>query len=82
MKISQQAFLRYLFFFLLCLMLVKVNFSFLIFLTIACLLLYSVWAVSKNYKYVKNKSALLYLPILQLTSDVAVISGMTVGLMT
>ena len=75
-------FLRYLFFFLLCLMLVKVNFSFLIFLTIACLLLYSVWAVSKNYKYVKNKSAFLYLPILQLTSDVAVISGMTVGLMT
>lgn len=41
--------------------------------------LYLLWAVSKNYKYVKDSKALIYLPLLQITSDIAVQLGMTVG---
>ncbi|HVT00824.1 MAG TPA: glycosyltransferase [Patescibacteria group bacterium] len=39
------------------------------------LLLYVLWSISKNYKYVKNVSAFVYLPLLQFTADLAVISG-------
>lgn len=42
-------------------------------------LLYALWAILKNYKYVKKYRALLYLPVLQITSDIAVILGMIVG---
>lgn len=40
---------------------------------------YIVWAVWKNYKYVRHLKAFLYLPVLQITSDIAVICGMTIG---
>lgn len=40
---------------------------------------YLVWVVWKNYKYVKSSIAFFYLPLLQLTSDVAVIVGTTKG---
>ncbi len=42
--------------------------------------LYLFWAVIKNYKYVKNKKAFFYLSLLQLTSDVSVLSGTIIGL--
>ncbi|MDO8270206.1 MAG: glycosyltransferase [Candidatus Levybacteria bacterium] len=41
--------------------------------------LYSMWAVSKNYRYVKRTDAFLYLPLLQIASDVAVFLGMSYG---
>lgn len=41
---------------------------------------YVLWSVKKNYKYVKHYLALIYLPILQFTSDLAVISGSLLGL--
>lgn len=44
------------------------------------LFFYLVWAICKNYKYVKHAKALIYLPLLQFTSDIAVISGFLVGL--
>lgn len=44
------------------------------------LLLYSLWAIFKNYKYVKNIKAFLYLPLLQFVSDISVISGTILGL--
>jgi glycosyltransferase involved in cell wall biosynthesis len=49
---------------------------------VLCLMfiLYCFWSILKNYKYVNNVKALLYLPILQFTSDVAVLTGMTVGI--
>lgn len=43
-------------------------------------LLYLFWAVIKNYKYVKRIEAFIYLPLLQITSDVAVFSGTLLGL--
>lgn len=44
-----------------------------------CLLLYILWSIKKNYKYVKDIKALLYLPMLQLVSDVCVIIGTAIG---
>lgn len=59
-------------FFILKLPLIQ-NFLFII------LLVYIAWSILKNYKYVKHWKASIYLPLLQLTSDVAVISGTTFG---
>lgn len=39
------------------------------------ILLYILWSIVKNYKYVKKNAAILYLPLLQITSDIAVIIG-------
>ncbi len=47
---------------------------------ILLLIFYTLWAVNKNYKYVKNWKAFFILPILQYASDIAVISGMSFGL--
>jgi hypothetical protein len=43
--------------------------------------LYIAWAIIKNYRYVKNRQAILILPVLQISSDVAVICGMSVGVL-
>lgn len=43
-------------------------------------LAYLLWAVWKNYKYVRKIESLYYLSVLQLTSDLAVLSGTTLGL--
>ncbi len=48
---------------------------------ISGLALYLIWSIFKNYKYVRSFSALFYLPLLQLVSDIAVLSGMSLGLL-
>jgi len=45
-------------------------------------LFYLIWSIFKNYRYVKDVRAFYILPLLQLTSDFAVISGTTAGLLT
>lgn len=50
-------------------------------LLITYLGLYSGWSILKNYKYVRNTSALFYLPLIQIISDIAVISGTTISLL-
>ncbi len=46
-----------------------------------CLLpLYILWSITKNYRYVKHIGAFIFLPVLQITSDIAVILGTTFGL--
>ncbi len=72
-------FLRYILFFLLCWFVGSINIGLLIPVVSLSVFLYSVWSISKNYKYVKSKSAFIYLPILQVVSDIAVIFGMTFG---
>ena len=42
-------------------------------------LLYIVWAIIKNYRYVKDARALFILPLIQFTSDIAVICGTLEG---
>lgn len=54
--------------------------DFLIPLLLSLFILYSLWAVSKNYKYVRSFRAMYLLPMLQYISDIAVLSGTTVGL--
>lgn len=44
------------------------------------LFLYIFWSITKNYKYVGDARAILYLPIIQFTSDIAVILGTIRGL--
>jgi len=41
---------------------------------------YTVWAILKNFKYVKEAEAFYYLPLLQLVSDAAVLLGTSLGL--
>lgn len=53
----------------------------LIYVFILLVLFYFLWAVTKNYKYIGKLNAFYYLPVLQLTSDMAVIVGTIVGLM-
>ncbi|OGK54123.1 hypothetical protein A3H80_05095 [Candidatus Roizmanbacteria bacterium RIFCSPLOWO2_02_FULL_37_19] len=50
-------------------------------LSLLCMLFiaYIIWAVVKNYHYIKHWKAFTYLPLLQVMSDIAVIAGMTVG---
>lgn len=47
-----------------------------------CFLLFSyfVWAIGKNYGYVRRFRAIFILPVLQLVADIAVIAGITIGL--
>lgn len=43
------------------------------------LILYIGWSIWKNYRYVKDREAFIYLPLIQITSDLAVLSGTTWG---
>lgn len=54
------------------------NYSLLIILA-SIFLLYLLWSIFKNYKYVKRWQAFFYLPLLQITSDIAVLVGTTIG---
>lgn len=45
------------------------------------LLIYIVWAITKNYKYVKDFRAIFILPLIQFVSDIAVITGTSIGLL-
>ncbi len=51
-----------------------------LFLFLSIIPLYFIWAIKKNYKYVDNKKAFLILPLLQITSDIAVLIGTTYGM--
>lgn len=51
-------------------------------LLLACCLLfvgYLAWSIMKNYRYVHEVGAIIILPLLQITADLAVISGTTKG---
>ena len=41
---------------------------------------YVLWAIKKNYHYVKHPLAVLYLPLLQFISDIAIIMGTIAGI--
>ncbi|MDO8621273.1 MAG: glycosyltransferase [Candidatus Levybacteria bacterium] len=45
------------------------------------LILYILWSIFKNYKYVRRLEALYYLPLIQISSDLAIIIGTAVGLL-
>ena len=41
---------------------------------------YLFWAIVKNYKYVNNWQAIVYLPVLQIVSDIAIMAGIISGM--
>lgn len=60
-------------------------FFFLVFLYwpfVICIFAYLIWAIVKNYKYVRDWRAIYWLPVLQLTADICVILGTTAGLLS
>jgi glycosyltransferase involved in cell wall biosynthesis len=46
------------------------------------LIAYILWAIIKNFKYVKDPRAIVLLPLLQVISDIAVISGTISGIIS
>ncbi len=73
-------FLRYVFALFTILAARFISYDFVWLLIFAFLAFYSTWAVSKNYKYIRNFSAAFYLPFIQFLSDFAVLSGSLVSL--
>ena len=51
-----------------------------VFLVVGLFILYLLWSILKNYRYVNDIKAIVFLPALQLTADVAVIAGSIIGL--
>ncbi len=72
-------FARYFFyFFLLCLYFIFQLYA-IRYLLYALLVLYLAWSVKKNYRYIKHPGAIFILPILQVTSDIAILTGSSMG---
>lgn len=72
-------FIRYLLFLLLLLIAIIFHQAVLGYIIGLFIVLYLFWSVLKNYRYVLHPAALLYLPLLQLTTDIAVITGSFFG---
>lgn len=41
--------------------------------------IYSLWAIAKNYRYVRHPIAFFWLPVIQFTADFSVLFGTTIG---
>lgn len=72
-------FLRYLIGLVLVVLLFETGNSGLILIIFLLLAGYILWAILKNYKYVKDIKALYLLPMMQFAADLAVLSGTTLG---
>ncbi len=73
-------FIRYIIGFILLFLVIASRRTILTIGTEMLLLLYMVWAIQKNYRYVDSIHAYYLLPLLQLTADIAVLSGTTLGI--
>lgn len=58
----------------------ELNFLFFVFATL--LLCYFAYSIIKNYRYVRDIRAVFWLPVLQITCDLSVISGSLIGFMS
>lgn len=62
------------------LVLISVYFNHSIYVLVVLLLIgYIIWSIVKNYHYIHHLKAIIYLPLLQFVSDIAVIFGMSIG---
>lgn len=73
-------FTRHIFFFLLLLYSFFLKSNFLLVSFYLLLIAYVLWSIVKNYKYIKDIRAIFFLPLIQITSDIAVIMGTVSGL--
>mgnify|MGYP001791482472 FL=1 len=74
-------FIRYLLGVILLIFAVMSKSDFILYALYFILFMYILWSIAKNYKYVLDIRAILILPIVQVVSDVAVISGTIKGLL-
>ncbi len=72
-------FLRYIFAVYLIALLPIMRSSYYNLTVLAIGLLYITWSIKKNYRYVNDSKAFIYLPLLQFSSDFAVILGTAAG---
>lgn len=72
-------FLRYIFIFYLLTLVPIMKSLYLNGFLVVLFCLYIIWSISKNYRYVKNYKAFFYLPLIQFTADVAILSGSTIA---
>jgi cellulose synthase/poly-beta-1,6-N-acetylglucosamine synthase-like glycosyltransferase len=72
--------IRYIVFFFMIFL--SVDIPGLLYLLIPAAILYLIWAILKNFRYVQHPKALFWLPVLQLTADVSVLFGSLVGLLS
>lgn len=70
---------RYLFYIYLISLTVLIKSLLLLYIILIFPIIYITWSIWKNYKYVKSKMAYFLLPIIQIVSDVAVLTGTTAG---
>jgi len=71
--------LRYMLFFYLFFLSLQIPWLFIPLIGLA--LVYLVWAVHKSYRYVNNRRAFYWLPVIQITADVTVLFGTIMGLL-
>lgn len=72
-------FARYLFGFLLLLFSIYMQSLILLGFCIIIFICYLIWAIIKNYRYIDDEQAVVYLPAIQLTADAAVMAGSIAG---
>lgn len=75
-------FLRYLIFLLLLLLAVATSNKKTLVVLFVLGMMYVIWSVQKNYRYVGQLKAIVYLPFLQIVSDVAVLGGTILGIIS
>lgn len=72
-------FARYFFYLYLIVLFLLIKSSILLTLIIFSFVSYIIWAINKNYRYVRKAQAFVILPTLQIVSDLAVLIGTSVG---
>ncbi len=72
-------FLRYLILAILIVYLILYHSLFLFIWIMTCFIIYCIWSIYKNYRYVLGVQALIILPLLQGISDICVIAGTVLG---
>ncbi len=70
---------RYLIALVLVVLGLKYNLRYLILALIALTVFYAGWSIFKNYRYVNKIKAIIILPVIQIISDLSVLSGTTLG---
>lgn len=74
-------FARYLLIFCLFLLALIPRYKSFTLLIVLLFLGYIFWSINKNYRYVKKLKAMFFLPIIQFTADIAVLSGSLFGIL-
>ena len=74
--------IRYLVALFIFFLLLEINLSTSIIYLISSIILYSLWSIVKNYRYVQNSAAFFWLPVLQFTADLSVLFGTVIGLLS